>query len=141
MRERTSPRVHRGRLAVGGLPSLPGLREVIYLGTGDCVITQDVDSGWVNMGTYRVQVHSRNETGLYISPGKHGRLHRDRHFERGEALPAVVLCGMDPLLFIASALEMAPGLSELEWVGGMRGRPLECIRGRRTGLQGPRQHQ
>src|SRR5712692_7889982 len=108
-----------------------------YLGTGDCVLTQDTESGWINMGTYRVQVHSRNETGLYISPGKHGRLHRDKHFERGEPLPAVVLCGMDPLLFIASALEMAPGLSELEWVGGMRGRPLECIRGKHTGLPIP----
>lgn len=89
------------------------------------------------MGTYRVQVHDRNQTGLYISPGKHGRIHRDKYFERGEPLPAVVLCGMDPLLFIASALEMAPGVSELEWVGGMRGRPLRCLRGRHNGLPIP----
>jgi 4-hydroxy-3-polyprenylbenzoate decarboxylase len=108
-----------------------------YLGTGDAVITRDPDSGWINTGTYRVMIHDRNHTGLYISPGKHGRLHRDRYFERGEPLPAVVLCGMDPLLFVASALEMAPGVSELEWVGGMRGRPLECIAGRHTGLPIP----
>ena len=108
-----------------------------YLGTGDAVITRDPDSGWINTGTYRVMIHDRNHTGLYISPGKHGRLHRDRHFERGEPMPAVVLAGMDPLLFVASALEMAPGVSELEWVGGMRGRPLECIRGRHTGLPIP----
>jgi 4-hydroxy-3-polyprenylbenzoate decarboxylase len=108
-----------------------------YLGTGDAVLTQDPDSGWINMGTYRVQVHDRASTGLYISPGKHGRIHRDKYFEKGEALPAVVLCGMDPLIFIASALEMAPGLSELEWVGGMRGRPLECIRGRHTDIPIP----
>jgi len=44
---------------------------------------------------------------------------------------------MDPLLFVASALEMAPGVSELEWVGGMRGRAVECIRGRHTGLPIP----
>jgi UbiD family decarboxylase len=108
-----------------------------YIGTGDAVLTRDPDSAWINTGTYRVQVHSRNTTGLYISPGKHGRLHRDKYFERGEALPAVVLCGMDPLLFVASALEMAPGVSELEWVGGMRGRPLECIEGRFTRLPIP----
>jgi UbiD family decarboxylase len=41
------------------------------------------------------------------------------------------------LLFIASALEMAPGVNELEWVGGMRGRALECIRGKYTGLPIP----
>ncbi|MBO0688619.1 MAG: UbiD family decarboxylase [Candidatus Dormibacteraeota bacterium] len=108
-----------------------------YLGTGDAVLTRDPDTGWLNMGTYRVQVHGPARTGLYISPGKHGRIHRDKHFERGEALPAVVLVGMDPLLFVASALEMAPGLSELEWVGGMRGRPVECITGRHTGLPIP----
>lgn len=108
-----------------------------YLGTGDCVITRDPDSDWVNMGTYRVMVHDRNHTGLYISPGKHGRIHRDKAFERSEPLPAVVLCGMDPLLFVASCLEMPPGVSELEWAGGMRGRPIECIEGRLTGLPIP----
>jgi 4-hydroxy-3-polyprenylbenzoate decarboxylase len=108
-----------------------------YLGTGDAVITRDPESGWINTGTYRVMIHDRNHTGLYISPGKHGRMHRDKHFERGQPLPAVVLCGMDPLLFVASALEMAPGVNELEWVGGMRGRPLECIAGRHTGLPIP----
>ena len=109
-----------------------------YIGTGDCVLTRDPDNdAWVNTGTYRVMVHDRSSTGLYISPGKHGRLHRDRWFERGEPMPAVVLAGMDPLLFLASALEMAPGLSEFEWVGGMRGEPLECIRGPVTGLPIP----
>jgi 4-hydroxy-3-polyprenylbenzoate decarboxylase len=108
-----------------------------YLGTGDAVITRDRDTGWLNTGTYRVMVHDRGHTGLYISPGKHGRIHRDKHFDKGEPLPAVVLVGMDPLIFVASALEMAPGLSELEWVGGMRGRPLQCIRGRHTGLPIP----
>jgi UbiD family decarboxylase len=108
-----------------------------YLGTGDGVITRDPDSDWVNMGTYRVMVHTRNETGLYISPGKHGRIHRDKCFERGQPLPAVVMVGMDPLLFVASCLEMGPGISELEWVGGMQGKALECIPGRHTGLPIP----
>jgi UbiD family decarboxylase len=108
-----------------------------YIGTGDCVITRDPDSDWVNMGTYRVMVHDKNHTGLYISPGKHGRLHRDKYFARGEPMPAVVLIGADPLLFLASTLEMSPGLSELEWVGGMRGRPVECVTGRYTGLPIP----
>ena len=44
-----------------------------YIGTGDCVITKDPDSGWVNVGTYRVMIHDAASTGLYISPGKHGR--------------------------------------------------------------------
>jgi 4-hydroxy-3-polyprenylbenzoate decarboxylase len=109
-----------------------------YLGTGDCILTRDPDDdAWVNTGTYRVMVHDKRRTGLYISPGKHGRLHRDKWFARGEPMPAVILAGMDPLLFLASALEMAPGVSEFEWVGGMRGRPLDCIVGPVTGLPIP----
>ncbi len=108
-----------------------------YLGTGVGVITRDPDSEWVNMGTYRVMIHDRNHTGLYISPGKHGRIHRDKCFERGAPMPVIVVPGMDPLLFIASCLEMAPGVDELAWVGGMRGRPLECLRGAHTGLPIP----
>jgi UbiD family decarboxylase len=108
-----------------------------YIGTGDCVITKDPDSDWINVGTYRVMVHDARHTGLYISPGKHGRMHRDKAFERGEPLPAVVLAGMSPLLFVASCLEMPPGVSELEWAGGMRGRPVECFPGRSTGLPIP----
>src|SRR5919198_3860749 len=108
-----------------------------YLGTGVGVITKDPDADWINMGTYRVMVHDQNHTGLYISPGKHGRIHRDKYFERGEPLPVVVMVGMDPLLFVASCLEMGPGVSELAWVGGMQGRPVECIQGRHTGLPIP----
>jgi 3-polyprenyl-4-hydroxybenzoate decarboxylase len=33
--------------------------------------------------------------------GKHGRLHRDKYFAQGEPMPAVVLIGADPLLFLA----------------------------------------
>lgn len=108
-----------------------------YLGTGDAVFTKDPDEGWVNMGTYRVMIHDRNHTGLFMSPGKHGRLHRDKNFAKGEPLPAVVVVGLDPLLFLASCLEMPYGLSEFEWVGGLRGRPIECIEGRHTGLPIP----
>jgi 4-hydroxy-3-polyprenylbenzoate decarboxylase len=108
-----------------------------YLGTGDAVITKDPDSAWINMGTYRVMIHDERNTGLYISPGKHGFIHRNKYFEKGESMPAVVLVGEDPLLFIASCIEIAPGITELEWAGGMRGRSYQCLKGRHTGLPIP----
>ena len=67
----------------------------------------------MNVGTYRVMVHDRRHTDLYISPGKHGRIHRDKSFERGEPMPAAVVVGMAPLLFVASCLEMPPGTKVL----------------------------
>jgi 4-hydroxy-3-polyprenylbenzoate decarboxylase len=108
-----------------------------YIGTGSSDITRDPDTGWVNLGTYRVMVHDRNHVGFYISPGKHGRMHRDKYFERNEPCPVAVVLGGDPLLFIASTLEIPYGVNEYEWTGALRGRPYEVIKGKYTGLPIP----
>ena len=57
-----------------------------YIGTGHVVITRDPDEDWVNVGCYRVMVHDRNTMGMNISPGKHGRMHRQKYFDKGQAL-------------------------------------------------------
>lgn len=108
-----------------------------YIGTAVADVTRDPDSGWINFGTYRVMIHDRNHGGLYISPGKHGRLHRDKYFSRGEAMPVLCLVGMDPMLFLASCLEVPLGVSEYEWAGAVKGQPVEIVRGRHTGLPIP----
>jgi UbiD family decarboxylase len=108
-----------------------------YIGTACGVITRDPDTGWINVGTYRIQVPEKDVGMCYISPGKHGRLHRDRYFERGQPCPAVAVVGMDPMLFLAARYQVPPGLSELDWVGGMRKEPLEVLRGKYTDLPIP----
>ncbi len=109
-----------------------------YLGTGSVTITRDPESGWINMGTYRVVVHGRDLLGFYASPGKHGRLHREAYWREGKPCPVVVSFGHDPLLFIAACcLDLVYGESELEWAGAIKGEPIEVIRGEVTGLPIP----
>lgn len=108
-----------------------------YIGTGCLVITRDPDEGWVNFGTYRVMVHDEKHVAFYISPGKHGNLHRQKYFERQEPCPVVVCVGQDPLLFLASGNEVAYGLSEFDYAGGFKGEPIEVIRGEYTDLPIP----
>src|SRR5256885_4987895 len=98
-----------------------------YLGTGVVDVLKDPDSDWVNLGTYRVMVHDAKRVGVYISPGKHGRQFRDAYFKRKEACPILVVCGVDPLLFIASTREVPPGVSGYDWAGGLRGEPYVGI--------------
>lgn len=43
-----------------------------YIGTGCGVVTRDLDSDWVNVGTYRVMIQDKNRVGLDMVPGKHG---------------------------------------------------------------------
>jgi 4-hydroxy-3-polyprenylbenzoate decarboxylase len=108
-----------------------------YIGTGVGVVTRDPDTGEVNMGTYRVQLHDSRTVGFYISPGKHGRMHRDKHFARGESCPVAMIFGLDPLNFALSASEIPAGTFELDYLGAIRGEPVSVIEGKVTGLPIP----
>lgn len=108
-----------------------------YIGTGSVDITRDPDEGWINLGCYRVMVHDRNHLGFYISPGKQGRIQREKWFARGGPMPIAMSFGHDPAIFMAGSLEIPWGMSEYDWVGGLKGRPVEVIEGPVTGLPIP----
>ena len=108
-----------------------------YIGTGSYDITQDPDEGWINLGTYRVMVHDEKRVGFYISPGKHGRVHRDKFLSRKEPMPAAIVVGGDILLYLVSCTEAPYGISEYDLAGGLRGKPYEVIKGKVTGLPIP----
>ena len=108
-----------------------------YLGTGCLVIERDPDSGWVNVGVYRVQVHDARRAGLHISPGKHGRLIMEKYWAQGKPCPVAVSLGDDPVVFLVAGLEVGYGVSELEVAGGLRGEPIEVIQSETTGLPIP----
>ena len=108
-----------------------------YIGTADVAITADPDEGWINLGTYRVMVHDRDILTLYISPGKHGRIHREKYFAAKKPCPVAITFGQDPLLFLLASKQMPFGESEYDYAGAIRGAPYEVIRGELTGLPIP----
>ena len=108
-----------------------------YIGTGCYSITRDPDEGWVNVGTYRVMLEGKDQVGFYVSPGHHGRLHREKYFAKGNPCPVAVVLGGDPLLMMAGSLEVPWGTSEFDWAGGLRGEPYQVINEPITGLPIP----
>ncbi|HZT06356.1 MAG TPA: UbiD family decarboxylase [Chloroflexota bacterium] len=108
-----------------------------YVGTGDSLVNRDPESGYVNVGTYRMQAHDRNLLGLWMSPGQQGRLICQRYWDRGEACPVVATFGADPLYFMGAHSRQPWGSSELDYIGGLRGSPIEVIPGPLTGLPIP----
>ncbi len=108
-----------------------------YIGTGSYDVTRDPDDGWINCGTYRVMVHDKKSVGLYISPGKHGRVHRDKYEARGESMPVCIVVGGDPLTFLMACSEVPYHVTEWDIVGGMRGKPTKVVLGKHTGLPFP----
>ncbi|MGH7769364.1 MAG: UbiD family decarboxylase [Candidatus Binatia bacterium] len=108
-----------------------------YIGTGHLTISRDPDEGWVNLGTYRIMIHDEKNLGLYISPGRHGRIQMEKYFAQNRPFPVAVAIGYDPLIFMASAFEVPYGLSEYDFAGGLRGEPIDVVRLERTGLPVP----
>ncbi len=98
-----------------------------YIGTEDLVVMKDPDSAWVNVGTYRIMAHAKDEVGIWISPGKHGRHIREKYFARGLPCPVLVSCGQDPILFLCANAELPLGTSEFDYAGGQRGAPVDVV--------------
>ena len=57
-----------------------------YFGPGGALINRDPESGYVNSGTYRMQLHDKNTLGLWISPGQNGRQICAKYWEQGQEL-------------------------------------------------------
>jgi 4-hydroxy-3-polyprenylbenzoate decarboxylase len=108
-----------------------------YIGTECLVITRDPDSDWVNLGTYRVQVHDKNTLVVFIEPGKHGDAIRRKYWARGQHCPMVISVGQSPALGAVGPATPGPNVSEYDIAGSRIGRPVNVIEGRHTGIPFP----
>ncbi len=105
-----------------------------YIGTADIVITKDPEEGWINLGTYRQMILSKNEVGFYVSPGHDALLHRERWWKQGKPCEVAAVYGVDPLWFAVGSLTYPKTLSEYDFAGGIQGSPVEVVKGEATDL-------
>ena len=95
------------------------------------VITQDPETGELNLGMYRMQVLDRRSTAMHWQLHKVGRRHLEKAKKLGKKLPVAVALGGDPVLTYAATapLPPLPGVSEFHLAGFLRGAPIELARG------------
>jgi UbiD family decarboxylase len=108
-----------------------------YIGTGCMVVTKDLDSDWINVGTYRVMIHDRNHVGLDMIPGKHGAIQYDKHMKAGKPFPVAIVIGCDPLGYLISGIEVPFGMCEYNYIGAILKQPVSVVKGQLTGLPFP----
>jgi UbiD family decarboxylase len=99
-----------------------------YAGTADAVITRDPDTGYLNVGTYRMMVQGKKEAGLYLSPGKDARLHITRSWAQGKPVHVAAAWGIDPLFMLVGSQSFPKTISEYEYAGGIKGEPIAVVK-------------
>src|SRR6266568_2011287 len=105
-----------------------------YAGTADAVITRDPDTGYLNIGTYRMMLQGKKEAGLYLSPGKDARLHITRSWQMGKPVEIAAAWGIDPLFMVVGSQTFPKNVSEYEFLGGSKGEPIKMVKGKTTNL-------
>ncbi len=105
-----------------------------YAGTADAVFTRDPDSGYLNVGTYRMMFQGKQQVGLYLSPGKDARLHITRYWEKGESVPVAAAWGIDPLFMLVGSQTFPKNVSEYEFAGGIKGEAIPVVRAQTSDL-------
>jgi 4-hydroxy-3-polyprenylbenzoate decarboxylase len=109
-----------------------------YLGTTTGFITRDPLTGDLNMGSYRVMIKDKKTLsmagglrGRKTSTGAAGGDHILDNEKEGRSTAVAIVCGMDPLLTLASGSPVAPGPGgsmEYEAAAGWRGAPTELVK-------------
>jgi 2,5-furandicarboxylate decarboxylase 1 len=100
-------------------------------------IMRDPDTGVVNAGIYRHQVHSRNELGVWFIDTHHGAYIHRRYEERGQAAPIAIAIGHHPA-FVMGAVCRIPGIGgEFEAAGALLDESVEITRAETSDLPVP----
>lgn len=108
-----------------------------FFGTAVYVVTQDPDTGWLNLGTYRLQILDERTLGTQFIKGKHADLILKKYAQRKQPMPVAAMIGGDPLLFLMGAARLPAFESEYEFAGALRGAPIEVVRGETVNLPVP----
>jgi phenylphosphate carboxylase beta subunit len=108
-----------------------------FIGTASFIITKDLDTDWINLGTYRMQILDEKTTGVQIIKGKHADFMLKKYQKVKKTMPAAAVIGCDPLLFLAGSTLVSASICEYDIVGALRGAPCEVIKSDLTGLPLP----
>ena len=108
-----------------------------YFGTAVSVVTKHPDSGWVNIGTYRLQVLDEKTLGTQFIKGKHADIMLKAYGALNKPMPVVVVVGADPLMFLMGAARLPAFESEFEFAGAIRGHAIDVVQAETVDLPVP----
>ena len=100
-------------------------------------IMRDPDSGRVNAGIYRHQVHGKDELGVWFIDMHHGAYIHRRYEEMGRPAPIAIAIGHHPAVVMGAVCRI-PGVGgEFEAAGALLGEGIDVIRAELSDLPVP----
>lgn len=100
-----------------------------YIGTACYWITEDPETGEVNLGTYRGMIDLEDDSIVTFQPIAGKDLHQalNTYKERDEPMPAALIPGGDPVLFLCGSTLF--GEEEYDMAGTLRQEPVKVTEG------------
>jgi 4-hydroxy-3-polyprenylbenzoate decarboxylase len=99
-----------------------------YIGTFHGVVTKDPETGWENVGMYRMMIYDKSTTTMSVAQGQHIWYHWKKYRPKGKNVPCAVVIGWDPVLPAVAAAPLPIGINEYEIMGALRGAPVELVK-------------
>jgi len=101
------------------------------------VLTQNADTGAQNMGFYRTMIREDGAVVINLSPGRQGTMDCETWLSRGKPAPLAWIIGAEPVVQLASTLNLPKGQEELAVAGAVKGEAIELVKARMSDLLVP----
>jgi UbiD family decarboxylase len=108
-----------------------------YIGTWHQVITRDPETGWTNVGCYRMMVHEPDICSIMLSSFQHAGMMYASYKKRNQPMPVAVAIGGDPMAMFVAGSPFPAGVNEWEMAGALRRRPVELVKCETVDLEVP----
>jgi len=120
------------------VPRIHGIDGGRFIGTWHIDVIKDPDTGWVNWGMYRHQLHDERRIGWLAIPTQHGpSIYYQKYESRGKDMPMAICIGTDPLSAIVAASGIPAQTNEVDIIGAMQGEPVELVKCETIDLEVP----
>jgi 4-hydroxy-3-polyprenylbenzoate decarboxylase len=108
-----------------------------YVNTWGTVIVQTPDRKWTNWSIARIMLAGRNTLTGLVLPRQHLGMIYTQWKQLGRPMPFALAIGTAPAIPFISAMPLADGVNEADFVGAYLGEPLEVVDCETVDLQVP----
>lgn len=110
------------------IPTWTPERDAAPYITAPCVIAKDPETGYINVGNYRMMYRGRDRTGIFINPIQDIGMIFEKYRRMGRPMEVAVALGVPPVMNLVATAKLPHGMNEMDVAGALIGTPLEMVR-------------